>query len=163
MQDQQTNKDFGQKKIEILKKIVEVFSECGTKCEIGKEDKEGFTRLIFKEGGLAKTEYFFSIFEADGAGTIGLKVKWVFGEVVDERKVVGCLYGNTVKYLYQGPLFAGILPINNGNDCLFLLLGHLLFPSFTPPDEVAMILHWCAFSNYIMVKETIPGVNVWIQ
>lgn len=154
--------NFEETKVEFLNKIIETFNRLDTPCVIAKEDADGFNKLNFEQDWLKKTQYFFSIFQA-GEEIIGIKVKWVIGEVVDDRNVATHLYGNTVRYLRLGPLFAGILPINNGNDCLFLLLGNLLFPSSVSSSTAAQIMFFWAFNNYIIdpLNKTIPGVRIY--
>ena len=107
----------------------------------------------------ANSDYLISFFDADNAGTLGVKIRWTLGEVSDFKEVWKCLVLNEKKLLDQGPLFAAIIPRNDVG--LFSLVGQMIFSPGTPAEEIATLWLNQAFLNYVMFEIVAPGVQMY--
>ena len=106
-----------------------------------------------------KSDYQISFFEADGAGTLGMKIRWTIGKVTNFSVVWKCLVLNENTFLNQGPLFAAIIP--RGDDGIFSLVGQMIFSPNTPPEEIATLWLNQAFLNYALFGISAPGVEMF--
>ncbi len=106
-----------------------------------------------------KRIYLVKFFEVDGAGTLGLQIRWRWGTVYDEIEAGNCLVLNATKLLDIGPLYGGILPRKDGSP-VFLFVGQMIFPPNTVPKEVATLFFNNAFLNYALFDIKVPGVEM---
>ncbi len=123
------------------------------------DHKEDATVKLTVNGLPSNSDYLLSFFEADGAGTLGIKIRWTLGKVTNFSEVWKCLLLNEKSFLNQGPLFAAIIPRDEGG--LFSLVGQMIFPPGTPAEEIATLWFNQAFLNYTMFGISAPGVDMF--
>lgn len=127
------------------------------KCEIISNGKMYSLQLAGKPH---EAEYLIEFYEADGAGTLGIKVRYYLGKVYDFQEVLKCLVLNSREYVDYGPLFTAIDP-RGENQILFLLVGQLILPPNTPVEEVSILFRNQAMMNYLMFSVQFPGVQLF--
>lgn len=138
--------------VEIIKHIREKAN-----CQVDVQDnKEEITVKLKLKGLPSNSDYLLSFFEADGSGTLGIKIRWTLGKVANFSEVWKCLVLNEKKFLDQGPLFTAIIP--SGDDGLFSFVGQMIFPPGTSSEEIATLWFNQAFLNYAMFEISVPGV-----
>jgi hypothetical protein len=103
---------------------------------------------------------YAELYEVDGAGTLGLKITFSLGEVVDQSSLASVLALNFSVFHDMGPLYGAVIPME-GEPLRFVLVGQLIFPPGTPAQEVATILFHNGFINYALQAITIPGVKMF--
>lgn len=140
---------------EIVKHIQE---KANCQVEIGLAQGKQVARLKLDDHPAGR-EYSISFFDADDAGTLGLKIRWTLGEVTDFEEVWKCLVLNDKTFLDQGLLFAGIIPRDDAG--VFSLVGQMLFPPGTPAEEIATLWFNQAFLNYVLFEIVAPGVEMY--
>jgi hypothetical protein len=144
--------DFEQYTMNILAQI-----KGDLKCEVISRSK---VHSLLLKGKPREAEYLIEFYEVDGAGTLGIKVRFILGKVSDFEEVLKCLVLNSRQFADYGPLFTAIDPKEEGN-ILFLLVGQMILPSNTPPEEVSILFRNNAMMNYLTVKMPFPGVQLF--
>ena len=144
--------DFKQYTDGILAQLME-----DLQCEIISNGKMHSLQLAGKP---REAEYLIEFYEVDGAGTLGIKIRYIIGKVCDLQEVLKCLVLNSREYVDYGPLFTAIDPREN-DEILFLLVGQLILPPNTPAEEVSILFRNNALMNYLMFSVEIPGVQLF--
>ncbi len=146
--------------LSFIKNILECIKEY--KCKIDTVEEGVLYNLYFGTQNPDK-KYELEFYEVDGAGTLGLKILWHLGKVVDANEIRGCLVLNSTHFKDAGPLYAAVLPIPDEKIVHFLLVGQMIFPPNTPPEEVATLLFNNAYLNYALtgIGIDITGVKLF--
>jgi hypothetical protein len=130
-------------------------------CEVEWANDGNYICLKYDEKSAStKRQYLIEFYDVDGAGTLGIKIKWILGKVTDFNEVLMCLGLNSQKYLDYGPLFTAIIP-KDDKEVLFALVGQMIFPPGTAAAEVATLLFNNAYLNYAMFDLSAPGVELY--
>jgi len=130
-------------------------------CEIEETNDGSYICLKFDDKSTeTKKQYLIDFYEVDGAGTLGIKIKWILGKVTDFNEVLMCLALNSQNYLDAGPLFTAIV-VKEDKEVLFALVGQMIFPPGTAAEEVATLLYNNAYMNYAMFDLSAPGVELY--
>ncbi len=127
------------------------------KCEVVSNGK--IHSLLIK-GKPQEAEYLIEFYEVDGAGTLGIKIRFIIGKVHDFEEVLKCLILNSRKFVDYGPLFTAIDPKEQG-EILFLLVGQMILPPNTPAEEVSILFRNNTIMNYLMFEMSFPGVQLF--
>jgi hypothetical protein len=121
---------------------------------------KGKMHSLLLEGRPREAEYLIEFYEVDGAGTLGIKMRYIIGKVCDFQEVLKCLVLNSREYVDYGPLFTAIDP-RGQDEILFLLVGQLILPPNTPAEEVSTLFRNNAMMNYLMFSVEYPGVQLF--
>jgi hypothetical protein len=140
---------------DFIKELSQSFSKYNCKADISND-----VLILNFDGQPSTRKYLAQLYEVDDAGTLGLKITWSFGSLVDPNAIGGILVFNYNKFSKMGPLCGALMPVENG-PIRFLFVGQLIYPAGTPADEMATILFNNAFLNYTLFQLDIPGVKVF--
>ncbi len=143
--------------LELVEDIIEWLREYEFKIDIV---KKGVLYNLYYNLQNPDKKYELEFYKVDEAGTLGLKIQWHYGKVVDLKATLFCLTLNCTLFKDSGPLFAGFLPMSD-KSVDFMLVGQMIFSPNTPPEEVATLLFFNAFMNYLFLDINIPGVRLY--
>jgi hypothetical protein len=105
-------------------------------------------------------KYTLEFYEVDKAGTLGVKIRWIIGEISDSVNYYDLIVLNSDVLIDRGILYSAIFKINH--KILLGLVGSAVFPFGTSPGEASNIIINHAMINYFFgALPNISGVNLF--